>query len=80
MDSLYFKDTFDKEKEKEFSALNFRSKRRNLRVLPQIEKNKTNKDIDSRRKALLPGKRVSRNGNVYWETRANRTDSKGSTV
>jgi len=33
-----------------------------------------NKAMDRRKHALPPGKRVSRNGKVYWETRANRTD------
>jgi len=30
---------------------------------------------DGGRKAMLPGKRVSRTGKVYWETRKNRTDA-----
>jgi len=31
-------------------------------------------EIDVERSALPPGKRISRNGNVYWENRANRAD------
>lgn len=30
---------------------------------------------DSGRPAKLPGKRVSRTGNIYWETRKNRSDA-----
>jgi len=30
---------------------------------------------DSGRKAMLPGKRISKTGKVYWETRKNRTDA-----
>lgn len=30
---------------------------------------------DSGRKAMLPGKRISKNGKVYWETRKNRSDA-----
>jgi len=30
---------------------------------------------DAGRKAMLPGKRISKNGKVYWETRKNRSDA-----
>jgi hypothetical protein len=30
--------------------------------------------LDRKRKALPPGKRISRTGKVYWETRRNRSD------
>ena len=30
---------------------------------------------DKARKAMLPGKRISKTGKVYWETRKNRSDS-----
>jgi len=30
---------------------------------------------DAGRKAMLPGKRISKTGKVYWETRKNRTDA-----
>ena len=30
---------------------------------------------DAGRSALLPGKRISKNGNEYWETRKNRSDA-----
>jgi hypothetical protein len=68
------------ELEKEFRAVGFRNQRKNLRTLPQTQKNKTNKVIDETRKALAPGKRISKTGKVYWETRANRSDSKGSKI
>ena len=35
---------------------------------------------DISRTALLPGKRISKNGNVYWETRVNRSDRAGKKV
>ena len=69
---------FQSEKKKEFSALNFRSKRRNLRQLKQ--KGTTNIKIDKERDALLAGKRISSNGNIYWETRKNRSDALNSNV
>jgi len=33
---------------------------------------------DRKRVALPPGKRISRTGRGYWETRRNRSDRKGS--
>ena len=32
------------------------------------------KEIDEKRRALRPGRRISRYGNVYWEFRRNRAD------
>jgi len=45
------------------------------RILPQVPK--TRKDIlrDAARPAKLPGKRISKSGNEYWETRQNRSDN-----
>jgi hypothetical protein len=37
-----------------------------------------NKKRDLGRIALTPGKRISKNGKVYWETRINRSDRSGS--
>ena len=48
--------------------------RKNLKVLPQRGEIKSFKR-DSGRIAQLPGKRVSRTGKVYWETRVNRSDA-----
>jgi len=33
--------------------------------------------LDRTRKAMLPGKRRSRSGKIYWETRRNRSDRRG---
>jgi len=35
---------------------------------------------DSQRSARMPGKRISKSGKVYWETRKNRSDAVGKTV
>jgi len=35
---------------------------------------KTNRRVDRRRKALKPGRRVSKSGRRYTETRKNRSD------
>jgi len=68
------------EMDKEFKALGFKNQRRNLKVLEQTAKAKTNKEIDSKRNALLAGKRISKTGKIYWETRANRSDARGSKI
>ncbi len=47
---------------------------RTLKVLKQTGKRKSI-IRDAGRKAKLPGKRVSKTGKVYWETRKNRTDA-----
>jgi len=63
------------EMEKEFKTLGFKNQRRNLRKLKQV--GKTNKSRDKKREALMPGKRISKTGKVYWETRKNRSDLNG---
>lgn len=52
---------------------------RTIKVLDQVGKPKS-VVRDKGRKAKLPGKRVSASGNVYWETRANRSDALNSNV
>ncbi len=71
---------FDREKAKDFEVIEFRNQRRNLRQLPQTQKNKVDKIRDKERHALLPGKRISEIGKIYWESRASRSDSKGSNL
>lgn len=66
------------EMDKEFEALGGKSLRKNLRTLDQV--GRTHKKVDAARKALAPGKRISKNGKVYWETRKNRSDSVGSSI
>jgi len=41
---------------------------------------KTNIFRDSKRKALPPGKRISKTGKIYWETRKNRSDKIGEKI
>jgi len=66
------------ELDKEFESIGYRNQRRNLRALKQVGKSVKSKD--EKRKALMPGKRISKTGKVYWETRKNRSDAKGSKV
>lgn len=50
-----------------------------LKVLDQTGK-KANYKRDVSRQALPAGKRISRTGNIYWETRKNRSDKLGKRV
>jgi len=38
---------------------------------------KSNKKADDKRKALAPGKRISKNGKIYYESRKNKSDVRG---
>jgi len=67
------------EMDKEFSALGFKNQRKSLKVSDK-QIGKTIKSIDSKRKALAPGKRRSKTGNIYYESRKNRSDKVGSMI
>jgi len=41
---------------------------------------KTHRMRDLKRSALTPGKRISKNGKVYYEKRRNRSDLTGKTI
>lgn len=41
---------------------------------------KSNLSRDKKLAALVPGKRISKNGNVYYEYRKNRSDRRGSKI
>lgn len=45
-----------------------------IKPLPQRPKTRKSLVRDASRQAKTPGKRVSKNGKVYWETRQNRSD------
>ncbi len=67
---------YEEEKKKEFDAIGFENQRKSLKV-SQHQTGTSNKKRDIVRKALAPGKRISKNGNTYWESRANRSDKPG---
>ena len=66
---------FKSEREKDFKALGLKDKSKSLSVRPQT--GATVVKIDAKRKALVPGKRISSAGNVYYEYRKNRSDNPG---
>ena len=41
---------------------------------------KTDRKRDMKRKAMPPGKRISKNGKIYYERRKNRSDKLGKSV
>lgn len=63
--------------DKEFSSLGFKNQRKSLKVSDK-QIGKSVKSIDAKRKALKPGKRISKSGNIYYESRKNRSDLKGN--
>ena len=60
-------------KEKPKTKLTFR-KARTVAEKKQTHKQGVDKRADKARKAMKPGIRISKTGNVYYETRANRSD------
>ena len=69
---------FEDEKEKEFNAIGLKSQRKSVKVLNQV--GTTTIKADVKRKALSPGKRMSKSGKIYWETRKNRSDQPGKKI
>ena len=69
---------YEEEKKKEFDAIGFENQRKSVTRLPQV--GTTNIKRDAVRKALAPGKRVSKSGKIYWETRKNRSDAPGKKI
>ena len=54
-----------------------RNKRARVLKKYNYQTGKTNMVKDRMHKAMAPGKRVSRRGNIYYETRSNRSDKDG---
>ena len=52
---------------------------RTIKALPQTGK-RVSLARDRGRLAQMPGKRISKNGKVYWETRKNRSDTAMSSI
>jgi len=71
-------------KKKKYRLLKIKSRIRRKGMTVKVSKKQIGhvKSIkaDRRRKALTPGKRISRNGKIYYERRKNRSDKKGSRI
>ena len=59
----------------EFETIKIKSLRETLRPLAQVGTSNLKRDIV--RKALPPGKRISKTGKIYWESRKSRSDLPG---
>jgi len=51
---------------------------RTVRVSKRQSGKRKSVKADKKRKAMQPGKRISKNYKIYWETRRNRSDKKKS--
>jgi hypothetical protein len=70
---------FDKEMKKERSALGFKSLKKSLSRRGE-QTGKSDIKRDRKRKAMPPGKRRSKTGKIYYESRRNRSDLFGERV
>ena len=70
---------FKKEMGKERSAIGFKDLSKSL-TRKEHQTGKSDKSRDEARKAMPPGKRISKTGKTYWETRKNRSDSRKSNI
>ena len=70
---------FKLKKKSPFESNQLFSSAKNVKVLDQSGKT-PNIKRDKGRKAELPGKRISKTGKVYWETRKNRSDRLGTNL
>lgn len=68
---------FKLELEKERKILGFKSPKK-IVYATEHQTGKTNVKRDKARKALPPGKRISKTGKIYYEGRKNRSDLPGS--
>jgi len=69
-----------KREKKEFNPVGFKEPKSKVAMVSEHQTGKTTKSIDKKRKALPPGKRISKNGNIYYEMRANRSDLTGKNI
>jgi len=72
-------DFIKSEMDKEFASIGYKNQRRNLKTRDH-QIGKTTISIDKKRDALLPGKRRSKAGKIYYEYRKNRSDKSESSI
>jgi hypothetical protein len=65
-----------KNEKKEYNLIKDRRKPK-VKTIATHQTGKTIKSIDKKRKALPPGKRISKTGKIYYEFRRNRSDLNG---
>ncbi len=77
MAQLFFKERLREELE-EMNAVGLKKKKPEVVTSNLKQRGTSNAFRDKSRTALPPGKRISKTGKTYWETRANRSDAVGS--
>lgn len=70
---------FKKEFDKEVKLLGFKSLRKSV-TRRTTQTGTSIKSKDKKRKAMPPGKRISKNGKIYYEARKNRSDLFGKKI
>jgi len=70
---------FKKELDKERTSLGFKSLRKSVEKR-DTQTGKSDKKRDKVRKAMPPGKRISKTGKIYYEARKNRSDLFGEKI
>ncbi len=77
--NLFFRE-FIKEETKAVSLIGMKKKKPTVVFERDKQVGTSNTFRDSRRVALPPGKRVSKSGKIYYESRKNRSDLTGSNL
>lgn len=75
LDPLFIMGWIKRAKEEEFKTIKIKSLQKSVYTTHQV--GRSNLLRDAARKALPPGKRISKTGKIYYETRKNRSDLKG---
>jgi len=75
---LFFREMLKEEIEEMGSTIGLKKKKPQVIYGDRKQHGKTNIYRDKRRKALPPGKRISKTGKPYYEMRLNRSDKIGS--
>lgn len=58
----------------------YRKLPRTIKIVKRQTGTRKSINADRKRIALEPGKRISKSGRIYWETRKNRSDKPGSKI
>jgi len=76
--SLFFKEMLKEEIEEIGKGIGMKKKKPQVVYARKKQIGTSNAYRDKRRSALPPGKRISKAGNIYFESRKNRSDLVGS--
>lgn len=77
MGTLFFKEMLKEELEEIGKGVGMKKKKPQVVYKRDRQVGSSNVYRDSRRKAMPPGKRISKTGKIYYEMRRNRSDKVG---